>query len=131
MTQRALVTKIIDELYAEVSLEHVSECGSSCASCGSSCASRSDTRASALNRISASPGDLVMVRSAAGITAALAYLLLPGAFLLGYLLSSIAGCGENISVFISVGSLLFGAGAAYYIRRSSRRRAALEITGIL
>ena len=131
MTQNALVVRIIDECHAEISLERASACGSACDFCGGfSCDSRNEIKASAVNMMSARQGDYVSVRSTAS-AADLVYLLPPCAFLLGYLLSSIAGCRENILIFISIGSFSLGAGLSYYIRKTSRHRVTFKITGIL
>lgn len=62
MTQNAVVTKLISRHVAEVEVERGTACGGTCESC-EACVFQSRIRAEALNKVSALPGQKVVIES--------------------------------------------------------------------
>ena len=62
MTQDAIVTKIIDRRTAEVEVERGTACGGTCSSC-EACVFQNTIRTTAYNRVSALPGQRVVIES--------------------------------------------------------------------
>ena len=62
MTQNAVVTKLISRHVAEVEVERGTACGGTCESC-EACVFQSRIRAEAPNKVSALPGQKVVIES--------------------------------------------------------------------
>ena len=130
MTQNGVVTKLLDNGRAEVSVERGTACGGHCEGC-ETCIYASTLRISAENAVSARPGDRVILesetRSVMG-AALLVYLLPVLLFFAGYAAGAVFGFGQGLCVVTSlVGALLGGALAVLIGRR--RKEIAFRITG--
>jgi len=111
LTQSAIVTKIIGNDKAEVTVERASACGANCASCGAGCAYNKQVTAIAINRVYAKVGDRVTLstHSSRIISAALLVYIFPLVmFFAGYALSRALNLSEEASVALSLGSLFLG-----------------------
>ncbi len=132
MTQSGIVTALLPDGRASVSVERQTACGGNCASCGG-CAYKNVLTAIAENRVGARVGDRITLRSRTeGVigAAALVYLLPILTFLVGYLLADLLGAGESLSILVSVLCLLAGCGAAAWIGRRRRNNIRFEIVSI-
>ena len=132
MTQSGIVTSLLPDGRASVSVERQTACGGNCASCGG-CAYKNVLTAVAENLCGAKVGDRVTLRSRTGGVigaAALVYLLPILTFLLGYLLSAAFGAREGVSILVSVVCLLLGCGAAAWIARKRKNNIRFEIVSI-
>ena len=124
--------ELLPDGMASVSVQRQSACGGNCASCGG-CSYKQMLTAVADNRFGAKIGDKVTLQSrSSGIigAAALIYLLPILTFLFGYLLSAALGAAENVSILVSVGSLLLGCAAAAWLARRRRKQIRFEIISI-
>ena len=95
MTQNAVVTKLISRHVAEVEVERGTACGGTCESC-EACVFQSRIRAEALNKVSALPGQKVVIESKTSDVlgaAALLYLVPFVLLFLGYAIGSALGWG--------------------------------------
>ena len=129
MTQSAIVKRILGNGYAEVHVERISACGSSCATCGSGCAEKRILSVNALNLAKAKPGDRVIIESKTGgiLGAAMMVYLIPIVFFFfGYVLSALAKLPEWASVVISVAAFMLGAACVYVINRYVRKDKDME-----
>lgn len=102
MTQNAVVTKLISRHVAEVEVERGTACGGTCESC-EACVFQSRIRAEALNKVSALPGQKVVIESKTSDVlgaAALLYLVPFVLLFLGYAIGSVLGWGEGGCVLI-------------------------------
>ena len=79
MTQNAVVTKLISRHVAEVEVERGTACGGTCESC-EACVFQSRIRAEALNKVSALPGQKVVIESKTSDVLGAAALLIGFAF---------------------------------------------------
>ncbi len=132
MTQSGIVTALLPDGRASVSVQRQTACGGNCASCGG-CSYKSVLTAVADNSFGAQIGDKVTLRSRTkGIlgAAALVYLLPILCFLAGYLLSAAFGVGEGVSILVSVLCLLLGCGLAAWLGRKRRNAIRFEIISI-
>ena len=96
MTQNAVVTKLISRHVAEVEVERGTACGGTCESC-EACVFQSRIRAEALNKVSALPGQKVVIESKTSDVlgaAALLYLVPFVLLFLGYAIGSALGWGS-------------------------------------
>ena len=96
MTQNAVVTKLISRHVAEVEVERGTACGGTCESC-EACVFQSRIRAEALNKVSALPGQKVVIESKTSDVlgaAALLYLVPFVLLFLGYAIGSALGWGR-------------------------------------
>lgn len=135
MTQEALVTQILDNGYAVVSVKRGTACGGNCESCGGTCSFRSVLSVTAKNTACACVGDNVLIESSTKKilgAAALVYLLPLAAFFIGYFGAHAARLSEAYEILISLAALIFGAAAVVFINRKLRGDKALnfEIIGI-
>ena len=133
MTKSAVVTKILNDRYAEIAVKRESVCGS-CASCGASCDFRQLITVTALNKAEASFGDEVTVSSrTSGIigATALVYLLPLVFFLLGYSLSAALRLSEVADIAISIGAFFVGTAVVLVVGRTRKKREVYEIVEIL
>lgn len=132
MTQCGIVTALLPDGKASVSVERQTACGGNCASCGG-CAYKSILTAIAVNDFGAKVGDKVTLQSrSSGVigAAALVYLLPILTFLIGYVLSALLGASESVSIMVSVLCLLAGCGAAAWLGRRRKNRIQFEIISI-
>jgi sigma-E factor negative regulatory protein RseC len=132
LTQSGIVTALLPDGRASVSVERRTACGGNCASCGG-CSYKNVLTAVAENRVGAVVGDRITLRSRTkGVigAAALVYLLPILTFLVGYLLSSAFGAGEGVSILVSVLCLLLGCGLAAWLGRKRRSAIRFEIISI-
>lgn len=135
MEQTGLITNIIDENTARVSVLRLSACGSHCATCNAVCSSKQTMTVLADNKVSASPGDIVIIESGTkqvlGI-AALVYLVPIILFFAGYACASLMALGEGVSIAAGFAcfALSFAAVAAYS-RTRGKRPVEFEITSII
>ena len=123
MTQRAVVTRIVDAGTAEITVHRDTACGSCRSSCAG-CASAGKIAVLAVNKIAAETGDRVIVYSRTGKilkTAAFVYLLPLCALFAGYAVSAIISGNENISIITGLLSFFLGISTISVSRRFSRR----------
>jgi sigma-E factor negative regulatory protein RseC len=126
MTQNAVVTKLISRHVAEVEVERGTACGGTCESC-EACVFQSRIRAEALNKVSALPGQKVVIESKTSDVlgaAALLYLVPFVLLFLGYAIGSALGWGEGGCVLIG---FAFFAWRAMSCTSVARKRAPLHL----
>ena len=134
MTQNAVVPKLISRHVAEVEVERGTACGGTCESC-EACVFQSRIRAEALNKVSALPGQKVVIESKTSDVlgaAALLYLVPFVLLFLGYAIGSTLGWGEGGCVLI--GFAFFALGVAcnvVYQRRKKASPITFEIIQVL
>ena len=130
MTQNAVVTKLISRHVAEVEVERGTACGGTCESC-EACVFQSRIRAEALNKVSALPGQKVVIESKTSDVlgaAALLYLVPFVLLFLGYAIGSALGWG------VLIGFAFFALGVAcnvVYQRRKKASPITFEIIQVL
>ena len=132
MTQSGIVTALLPNDMASVSVERQTACGGNCASCGG-CSYKNVLTAVAENSFGAKVGDKVTLRSRTkGVigAAALVYLLPIVTFLIGYAVAAAFGAKEDTEILVSVICLLLGCGAAAWIGRNLKDRIRFEIISI-
>ena len=132
MTQSGIVTALLPNDMASVSVERQTACGGNCASCGG-CSYKNVLTAVAENSFGAKVGDKVTLRSRTkGVigAAALVYLLPILTFLIGYAVAAAFGAKEGTEILVSVICLLLGCGAAAWIGRKRKDRIRFEIISI-
>lgn len=132
MTQSGIVTALLPDGRASVSVERQTACGGNCASCGG-CSYKNVLTTIAENRVGALVGDRITLRSRTkGVigAAALVYLLPILTFLFGYLLSASLGAREGVSILVSVLCLLLGCGLAAWLGKKRRNAIRFEIISI-
>ncbi|MBR4157859.1 MAG: SoxR reducing system RseC family protein [Oscillospiraceae bacterium] len=132
MTQSGIVTALLPNDMASVSVERQTACGGNCASCGG-CSYKNVLTAVAENSFGAKVGDKVTLRSRTkGVigAAALVYLLPIVTFLIGYAVAAAFGAKEGTEILVSVICLLLGCGAAAWIGRKRKDRIRFEIISI-
>ena len=132
MTQSGIVTALLPNDMASVSVERQTACGGNCASCGG-CSYKNVLTAVAENSFGAKVGDKVTLRSRTkGVigAAALVYLLPILTFLIGYAVAAAFGAKEGTEILVSVICLLLGCGAAAWIGRKRKNRIRFEIISI-
>ena len=111
MTQEAVVTRVFPNNMAEVAVTRTTACGGNCGNC-ESCIFQSELKALAKNRVSARPGQKVLIESKSSkvFSAALLVYILPLVFFLaGYALAYCLGAGEGVCVAVSFAALALGA----------------------
>lgn len=111
MTQEAVVTRVFPNNMAEVAVTRTTACGGNCGNC-ESCIFQSELKALAKNRVSARPGQKVLIESKSSkvFSAALLVYILPLVFFLaGYALAYCLGTGEGVCVAVSFAALALGA----------------------
>jgi sigma-E factor negative regulatory protein RseC len=129
LTQTAIVKRIINDGLAEVSVERASACGDSCATCAAGCSRKRVLNVTAVNKISALPGDRVIIESS-GLKffsiAALVYILPLAFFLAAYFLATLLNAMESVCILISTGAFIVGCLAVYLINKFIRRDRKLD-----
>ena len=111
MTQNAVVTKILTDGMAEVSVIRGTACGGNCGSC-ESCMYDNEIRTPAVNKVSALPGQKVVIETESSrIYGALflVYILPFVLFFVGYAIASAFGLGETGCMLVSFGFFALGA----------------------
>ena len=97
MTQDAVVTKLVSRHVAEVEVERGTACGGTCESC-EACVFQNRIRAEAVNKVSALPGQKVVIESKTSDVlgaAALLYLVPFVLLFLGYAIGNALGWAEG------------------------------------
>lgn len=110
MTQTALVTRLNNNGFAEVSVLRGTACGGNCHSCGGTCSYKTELTVQAKNIVSAKPGDKVTISSSSSKiigASALVYILPLITFFLGYGLASLF-FAEAMSIVISILAFILG-----------------------
>lgn len=122
MTTEAVVTKIINKDMAEVAVTRGTACGGSCGSC-EACVFENEVKAEAFNRISAFPGQKVLLETDSGKfykAAFMVYILPFILFFIGYALAAALGAGEGICMAVS--AVFFCLGVAFMVYRARRQK---------
>lgn len=133
MTQNAVVTKIIDRRTAEVEVERGTACGGNCGSC-EACVFQSTIRTNAFNKVSALPGQRVVIESRTSqvLGAALLLYIIPFVlFFIGYAIGAALGLQEGGCILFS--GLFFLMGVAVnviYQRRKKSSGITFEIISV-
>ena len=130
MTQEGIVTKIFPNDMAEVAVTRMTACGGNCGSC-EGCMLQSEVKALAQNRVSAQPGERVLIesRSSAVFGAVFLVYVMPLVFfLIGYGAAYLAGLSEGGCILCSFLGLAIGAVILVVSqRRKNRLRISYEI----
>jgi sigma-E factor negative regulatory protein RseC len=134
MTQNAVVTNILSDGLAEVTVRRDSACGHNCSSCGGGCASIADVqktiRITAKNLIGACIGDSVIIESKTAEVlslAALVYLFPLVLLLIGFALCSVLKLSEGLSVGISILAFVTGCLITVFINKRLRKDRQLSV----
>ena len=111
MTQNGVVTKLLDNGRAEVSVERGTACGGHCDGC-ETCIYDTTVRISAMNDVHARPGDRVVLESGTGSVmgaAMLVYLVPVLLFFAGYAAGAAAGLTQGLCILTSLAGVVVGA----------------------
>lgn len=130
MTQNGVVTKLLDNNRAEVAVERGTACGGNCGGC-EACVFDSRITISAENRISARPGDRVILESgtSAVLGAAVLVYMLPLLFLFGgYAAGAAFHLEQGKCVLFSLFGAAVGAGLVVLLGRK-KKEISFFITG--
>lgn len=133
MTQDAVVIKLIDRRTAEVEVARGTACGGNCGSC-EACVFQNRIRTTARNRISALPGQKVVIETKTSDilgAAALLYLLPLVLLFIGYGVGAALGLAQGGCIL--VGAVFFALGVAFNValhRRRSKKPITFEIIQI-
>lgn len=110
MTQDAVVTRVLENGYAEVAVARGTACGSNCGNC-EACVFQNELKVTARNLIHAARGDKVVIESSTKKVykaIALVYVMPVVLMILGYLAASLAGAGEPVCIVCSFAGLILG-----------------------
>ena len=134
MTQDAVVTKLISRHVAEVEVERGTACGGTCESC-EACVFQNRIRAEAVNKISALPGQKVVIESKSSkvYKAILMVYIMPIVlFLLGYAIAAALGAGEGVCIAVSFAALAVSAAllVLWYKKRGNKDKISFAIISI-
>jgi sigma-E factor negative regulatory protein RseC len=133
MTQNAVVTRIIDRRTAEVEVERGTACGGNCGSC-EAFVFQSTIRTHAFNKVSALPGQRVVIESRTSqvLGAAMLLYIIPFVlFFIGYAIGAAMGLQEGGCILFS--GLFFLIGVAVnviYQRRKKSSGITFEIISV-
>ena len=130
MTQSGVVTKLLENGRAEVSVERGTACGGHCDGC-ETCIYDTTLRIPAINSVHASVGDRVILESGTGSVmgaAILVYLVPILLFFAGYAAGAAASLTQGQCILTSLAGLLVGAGIAVGLGRR-RREIVFRIVG--
>ena len=122
MTQNAVVTKIIDRHTAEVEVERGTACGGNCGAC-EACVFQNVIRTVAANKVSALPGQQVVIESKTSDVMGAAMLLYIVPFVLlfiGYAVGAALGLAEGGCILVS--ALFFAVGVAVNVIYQRRKK---------
>ena len=134
MTQNAVVTKLVSRHVAEVEVERGTACGGTCESC-EACVFQNRIRAEAVNKISALPGQKVVIESKSSkvYKAILMVYIMPIVlFLLGYAIAAALGAGEGVCIAVSFAALAVSAAllVLWYKKRGNKDKISFAIISI-
>ena len=134
MTQDAVVTKLISRHVAEVEVERGTACGGTCESC-EACVFQNRIRAEAVNKVSALPGQKVVIESKSSkvYKAILMVYIMPIVlFLLGYAIAAALGAGEGVCIAVSFAALAVSAAllVLWYKKRGNKDKISFAIISI-
>ena len=115
MTQDAVVTKLVSRHVAEVEVERGTACGGTCESC-EACVFQNRIRAEAVNKVSALPGQKVVIESKTSDVLGAAALLYLVPFVLLFLGYAEGGC-------VLIGFGFFALGVAFNVIYQRRKKA--------
>lgn len=130
MTQSGVVTKLLENGRAEVSVERGTACGGHCDGC-ETCIYDTTLRIPAINAVHAAVGDRVILESGTGSVmgaAILVYLVPILLFFAGYAAGAAASLTQGRCILTSLAGLLIGAGVAVGLGRR-RREIVFRIVG--
>lgn len=133
MTQDAVVTKLIDKRTAEVEVERGTACGGNCGSC-EACVFQNKIRTEARNRVSALPGQKVVIETKTSDilgAAALLYLVPFVLLFIGYAIGSALSFGQGGCILVGVA--FFALGVVFNVllqRRKNKTPITFEIIQI-
>ncbi len=135
MTQEAVVTKVFPNNMAEVAVTRTTACGGNCGNC-ESCIFQSQLKALAKNKISASPGQRVLIESKSSKVfgaAILVYVMPLLFFLAGFALAYSLGASEGICVAVSFVGLILGAAVMVISQRLKKNKNPItfDIVGLI
>ena len=122
MTQNAVVTRIINRHTAEVEVERGTACGGNCGAC-EACVFQNTIRAIAFNKVSALPGQQVVIESKTSdvLGAAMLLYLVPFVLLfIGYAIGAALHFGEGGCILAS--ALFFAVGVAVNVIYQRRKK---------
>ena len=134
MTQDAVVTKLVSRHVAEVEVERGTACGGTCESC-EACVFQNRIRAEAVNKVSALPGQKVVIESKSSkvYKAILMVYIMPIVlFLLGYAIAAALGAGEGVCIAVSFAALAVSAAllVLWYKKRGNKDKISFAIISI-
>lgn len=124
MTQEAVVTRVFPNNMAEVAVTRTTACGGNCGNC-ESCIFQSELKAMAKNRVSARPGQKVLIESKSSkvFGAALLVYILPLVFFLaGFAIAYSLGAAEEVCVAVSFLGLAVGAAVVVASQRLKKNK---------
>ena len=134
MTQNAVVVKLIDRHTAEVEVERGTACGGNCGACDA-CVFQNTIRASATNKVSALPGQQVVIESKTSdvLGAAMLLYLVPFVLLfLGYALGAMLHLAEGGCILIAAAFFCLGVACnVIYQRRKKNSGITFNIISVL
>ncbi len=130
MTQNGVVTKLLGDGRAEVSVERGTACGGHCDGC-ETCIYASTLRIPAENTVYAQPGDRVVLESGTrGVMGAamLVYLMPVLLLFVGYAAGAASGLGQGLCVVTSLAGLVLGGALVVFFGRR-RKEIVFRIVG--
>lgn len=133
MTQDAVVTKLIDRRTAEVEVERGTACGGNCGSC-EACVFQNKIRTTAKNKVSALPGQKVVIETSTSDilgAAALLYLVPFVLLFIGYAIGAALSFGQGGCIL--TGAVFFALGVVLNVliqRRKNKAPITFEIIQI-
>lgn len=123
MTQSGVVTKILSNGKAEVSVERGTACGGNCSGGCEACVYANRIFVQADNLVYASVGDRVILESRTSTimgATLLIYMLPLVFFFVGLAAASVSGCGQGFVAVISIGCAVLGAIVAVLVGRKKK-----------
>ena len=123
MTQDATVTRLIDRHTAEVEVARGTACGANCGSC-EACVFQNTIRTRAYNRVSALPGQRVVIESKTSDVlgaAALLYLVPFVLLFIGYAIGAALAFGQGGCIL--TGAVFFALGVGFNVVLQRRKKA--------
>ncbi|MCI6358440.1 MAG: SoxR reducing system RseC family protein [Oscillospiraceae bacterium] len=123
MTQDAVVTKLIDKRTAEVEVERGTACGGNCGSC-EACVFQNKIRTTARNRISALPGQKVVIETKTSDilgAAALLYLVPFVLLFIGYAIGAALSFGQGGCILVGVAFFALGVALNVLLQRRKNK----------
>ena len=130
MVQEAIVTKLLQENKAEVSVVRASACGKNCSSCDG-CAFQNELKVVAFNPINANIGTKVQIESStpAVFGAVLLVYLLPMICLIAaYLVAAAVGFKEGACIAVGFAGLFLGVAIMLLVNKCLKNKAGIEYT---